>query len=391
MISRIDRRPRKNGKVSWRVRVWKGRDESGKGVFDSHTFDAKAKAEDFLKTLNADEPAGGAVSFRSYVAQWLNVIEATRTYNTWRRYTMSMKPILAELGAVRLDKLTAAALEGVYVDLYKTLSARTVLEIHGAVRAALNRAVKQKILRFNPALGCSLRPSDTAEAKVISTDEIEALEAASNDSWVGIAVRLAADLGCRRGELAGLRWQDLDREGKLLIWQSVFERDDGTVGVKPTKTRSQRRVALSKGTLAYLEVYRERQARDAALIGDAYRRDLNLIFARPDGDYVRPDYLSKVVCQIADKAGFVGIGLHSLRHSHASLMLSAGAPLAAVSKRLGHRDSYTTAKIYQHALPSDEAKLADIWETVRGREKPVKMVKNGQRTPKRTGSSRQNA
>ena len=398
MISRIYRRPRKNGKVSWRVQFWKGYDASGKAVVDSATFHTKKEADDFVKTLNnarSSETAPAVLTLSQYLDQWLLTVEATRTYGTWKRYRNGVAPVRKVLGDVRLDKLTAAALEAVDAELYKTLADRTVRETHGAIRAALNRAVKQKLLIVNPALACTVRASDTEEAQVLDAQQIAALEAAAGDSWMAVVIRLATDTGARRGELAALRWVDLDNAGRIRIWQSLCEKDDGTVFVKPTKSRSERRVTLSPRTLAYLDIHRDRQAQNAALIGDGYRNDLNLILANPDGNHMKPQTMGKAVRALADKIGLKGAGLHTLRHSHATLLLSSGAPLAAVSKRLGHRDTHTTAKIYSHALPGDEAKLTDMWEVIRKneakRKKSPKMVKNGEPAPVQGKTSRKRA
>jgi integrase len=66
---------------------------------------------------------------------------------------------------------------------------------------------------------------------------------------------------------------------------------------------------------------------------------------------------------MAKKAGFASIHLHSLRHSHASQLLSRGVPLSTVSKRLGHADAAITARVYAHAFPEDDGIAAEIWNT----------------------------
>ena len=134
MISRPERRLRKNGKVSWRVRFWKGYDADGKRVQDSETFHTKGEAEEFIKALNNGRAGGEApmvLTLSGYLDQWLLTVEATRTYGTWKRYRNGVAPVRKVLGDVRLDKLTAAALEAVYADLYKTLADRTVRETMG--------------------------------------------------------------------------------------------------------------------------------------------------------------------------------------------------------------------------------------------------------------------
>jgi hypothetical protein len=84
-------------------------------------------------------------------------------------------------------------------------------------------------------------------------------------------------------------------------------------------------------------------------------------------NYVKPDSVTAKACLIARKAGFSNVGIHSLRHSHGSQLLSKGVPLPTVSKRLGHSDVYTTAKIYAHALPKDDVTAAELWDSSVGK------------------------
>lgn len=64
------------------------------------------------------------------------------------------------------------------------------------------------------------------------------------------------------------------------------------------------------------------------------------------------------------KAGITHASLHSLRHTHASSLLSRGVPLSTVAARLGHSDQTTTLRIYSHALVEDDRRAADAWESV---------------------------
>jgi integrase len=79
-----------------------------------------------------------------------------------------------------------------------------------------------------------------------------------------------------------------------------------------------------------------------------------------------PDKVSVRVTELAKKAGLDGVGLHSLRHSHAS-HLSQGTPIPTVAKRLGHRNANVTLSIYSHALPADEAAAAEVWNNSLGK------------------------
>jgi integrase len=106
------------------------------------------------------------------------------------------------------------------------------------------------------------------------------------------------------------------------------------------------------------------------MFGPDYRTNLDLIFADPAGNYLLPSSVTRAAVRLAKKAGLKGVGIHSLRHTHASVLLANGVPVANVSKRLGHRDPYTTAKIYQHALPDTDQDVAVTWDKLVA-EKPA--------------------
>jgi integrase len=111
-----------------------------------------------------------------------------------------------------------------------------------------------------------------------------------------------------------------------------------------------------------LRQHRSHQAENRRLFGSDYRDDLNLVFATPEGDHLKPDTMTSKISRLAAKVGLKGAGLHTLRHSHGSQLLSAGVALPAVSKRLGHSSVYVTATVYSHALSKDETAAADVWD-----------------------------
>jgi integrase len=115
-----------------------------------------------------------------------------------------------------------------------------------------------------------------------------------------------------------------------------------------------------------LEQLRSEQAGNREFFGPDYRSDLDLVFCAPNGDYLKPDSVTAKACLIAREAGLKGVGLHTLRHTHGSQLLSAGIPLPTVSKRLGHASTWVTANIYSHAIASDELAAAEKWDAAFG-------------------------
>ncbi len=229
---------------------------------------------------------------------------------------------------------------------------------------ALKRAVKTKLIPFNPTDGCDLPRIDQKEATALSPDQLAAYEQSSAGSWVDLLIRLAAAIGARRGELLACRWSDLDwSTSKLRIERSLYQ-IKGELGLKPTKTRQARNVTVPPSLVEYLKLHREQQQHHRTMFGADYQADLDLIFADPSGGYLLPSSVTRAAVRLAKKAGLSSVGLHTLRHTHASILLHNGVPVTNVSKRLGHRDPYTTAKIYAHALPDTDQDVAAKWDKV---------------------------
>jgi integrase len=110
--------------------------------------------------------------------------------------------------------------------------------------------------------------------------------------------------------------------------------------------------------------HRDRQQQNREKFGDLYGADLDLIIADELGNYLEPDSVTAKVSLLMRQLGLPkGVSLHTLRHTHGSHLLSRGVPLPAVSKRLGHANTNTTATIYAHALEADDRLAADVWDS----------------------------
>jgi integrase len=131
-------------------------------------------------------------------------------------------------------------------------------------------------------------------------------------------------------------------------------------------------VTVPPSLIEYLKLHREAQQQDRSLFGPDYRADLDLIFADPSGNYLLPSSVTRAAVRLAREAGLQGVGLHSMRHTHASQHLHAGVPVTNVFKRLGHRDAYTTAKIYAHALPDTDQDVAATWDKLMSEKRDEK-------------------
>jgi integrase len=125
-----------------------------------------------------------------------------------------------------------------------------------------------------------------------------------------------------------------------------------------------------------LNAHRKTQDVFRSQFGSAYRSNLDLIFAEPDGSPLKPDSISSAVSALFKRLRIPkpkGASLHLLRHSHGSHLLAAGMELPAVSERLGHSSVLVTATVYSHRITGRDKEAALKWdEFQRSHERPEK-------------------
>jgi integrase len=133
---------------------------------------------------------------------------------------------------------------------------------------------------------------------------------------------------------------------------------------EPKTNRGKRSIALDPVTVATLQEHRQRQRSERLLAGGAYT-DLDLVFAREDGQPLHPDYISQLFDRTVKRLELPRIRLHDLRHTHATLGLAAGVPTKVMSDRLGHATTSFTEDIYMHAVPAmEERAAADVADLI---------------------------
>ncbi len=162
--------------------------------------------------------------------------------------------------------------------------------------------------------------------------------------------RMAGHTGLRRGEVCGLRWEDVDtRRRVLVVRRQILDIGAGlTVGKPKTPRGEDRIVDLDRGTARMLHHLRLRQRRHQLANGT---HDSGYVFTGPAGRPWHPATVSHRFRRLTTQAGLPPCRFHDLRHLAASLQLAAGVDIAIVSKRLGHSTYTITADTYCHLLP----------------------------------------
>jgi integrase len=262
------------------------------------------------------------------------------------------------------------------------LSGRTVHHIHDLIRCALNFGMRREWVARNVA--ACLETEDipkAAKPEPIALNEAEMaalLNAArrpserakrsggpSAEPWFYSAVAFAVYTGARRGEVLGLRWNDVDFESNTVTIRRSLTRTHGRgLFFKEPKNGKARTITMPATLTAILKQHREAQDKERNVLGTGYNDD-DLVFARPDGSLVNPRCFGNRVIELAARAKVTPITAHCLRDTHASLLAKKGVPLEVVSKRLGHADIRITAERYVHVYRESDAAAARVLDSVR--------------------------
>jgi integrase len=296
-----------------------------------------------------------------YLAQWLTAIEPTIRPATHYSYSRNIRlHVVPRLGSVPLRRVDGGLLNALYAELLASgkrsnggggLSPRTVRYIHTILHRAFKDAVRWGRLARNPA--------DAADPPRASADNRPAMT-----TWTAEQVRiflnyiakhrlyaafvLLVTTGMRRGEALGLRWTDLDLvAGRASVVQTVIVVNHQVRIGSPKTAAGRRTVALDPFTVTVLREHRQRQLAERLLMGAGFT-DHGLVFCRPDGAPLHPERFSRTFSEQASKAGLPPIRLHDLRHTWATLALTAGVHPRVAQERMGHSTVGITLGTYSH-------------------------------------------
>jgi integrase len=366
---------RKQGSA-WYVVVDLPRDpQTGKRKQKWHSgFRTKREADKALTDILSRLDQGTYVeptkqTLADFLDEWLAQAKRTIRPSTHATYeTLVRVHVKPKLGSLPLQVVTPGRLNAFYGELLaggrrdgKGLSPATVRYVHAVIRKALSDAVRWNLLTRNVA--------DAADPPRVSRSPIRTwtgkelfrfLKHVESDRYYAAFV-LAATTGMRRGEVLGLRWQDVDLDaGRVSIVRSLTVVGGYEMHISEPKTdRGRRMIALDAHTVSALKEHRERQMLERALQGDAYE-DGDLLFAREDGTPLHPDTFSEMFWRHAKAAKLPRIRFHDLRHTHATLALAAGVHPKVVSERLGHASVTITLDTYSHAIPAMQETAATL-------------------------------
>jgi integrase len=318
--------------------------------------DAKAKLDAALRD-KADGlfVAGPSQTVAEFLTAWLphKTDLAPRTIERYRG--LLRLHIAPAIGDVRVRKLMPQQIADFYLERGQLLSPSTIGQIHAILHGGLAQAVRWHVISRNPADAVHAPRPTRREMRFLDTPQVRTmLAAAEGDSLEALYVA-AVFTGLRLGELLGLRWRDLDLEGRALTVRNTLTRQDGQWILRQPKTvHSRRTIRLAPVVADTLRAHYIAEAERLLALGHRLQPD-TLVFSDRWGDPVNPWHVTERAWKpLLRRAGLPEIRFHDIRHTFASMMLSEGARVDVVSKMLGHASPAITLSIYAHLMPGDE-------------------------------------
>jgi integrase len=371
MKGKIQKRERKNGTV-WTAIVELPRDpKTGKRRQTRISAPTKKEVESLMAQALVGLETGYAeadiqkLTVEQYLNDWLPIAAQTLRPASYGRYEEIVRlHIVPALGKALLAKLSPLQVTKFYGEcLAGGKSKTTVNNIHNMLHKALDEAVRLGLLLRNVTDLIDAPGRSRPEYITWTGEQVRAFLEVSDVDDFGALWRLAIYTGMRRGEMLGLKWEDVDMERAVLSVRRTYSRGEhGRYVLGAPKTASGRRqITLPSSVVTSLRQHRVRQVEQRLHIGEAYK-DQGFVFANISGEPTHPNTLTLHFHKLIRLASLPRIRIHDLRHGHATLMMENGEHPKVVSERLGHANISITMDLYSHVTPTMQRQASDRFE-----------------------------
>ena len=245
----------------------------------------------------------------------------------------------------------------------RPLSSKSLLEYHRCVHAILAQAEKEMLVPYNAASKATPPKASRHEVNYFQPEELTAILDALDQEplkWRTI-VNLLIVTGSRRGEIAALKWKNVDfKNEKIKIDSTLLYSSGKGTYENSTKTGDTRFLKLPRETMALLKEYRLEWLETRLKNGDRWQGS-DYVFIRDNGQVIHPDSITSYLSRFSAKhPELPHINPHAFRHTVASVLINNGQDIVTVSRRLGHSRVSTTTDVYSHIIAEADANASEV-------------------------------
>ena len=359
----------RNGKsyTFWEARYTAGYDPgTGKQIQRSITGKTQKEVAKKLKEATAAIDAGTYTApSKMTVGEWLDI---------WtNEYLGGVKPLTVVsykaavethlkpgLGAIRLEALSAHTVQSFYNGLSEprkgkggkdmVLSPKTIKNVHGILHRAIQQAVANGYIRFNPTDACILPRVIKKEIQPLDETQISTfLKAIKGNQYEDLFVTTLFT-GMREGEVCGLLWDCVDLDRGTIVVNKQLQLVRNTKGehqLVPTKNSKGRSITLAPFIVSVLRRVRHQQLENRLRCGECWIGN-DHVFTDEIGRYMKPQAVRREFKKVVTEMGCPTTRFHDLRHSYAVAAIKSGDDIKTVQENLGHATAAFTLDVYGH-------------------------------------------
>jgi len=312
-------------------------------------------------------------TFNAYVSHFVKEKSASYAPGTLENYRIVLRKAAVVFGDMKLEDIDFLAVKKYITELQangkndfngKPLAHKTILKHYIVLHALFENAVENQVIAFSPMQNMKRpkpRKDETPKEAVVYTEEEVRYIYQCLDKeplkWKAL-VMFAIDSGCRRGEIVGLKWSEIDfKTGKVNICRNAqYTAGKGTY-ISTPKNRKNRVIYLNRPVLAVLAEWKRQQA----LLHFGQGIPLNgFCFTQDNGEMMNPQAPTSYLSRFGEKYKLPGIHPHALRHTMATLSIANGADIVSVSEKLGHAEPSITLNVYSHANEKAQRRANEV-------------------------------
>jgi integrase len=361
--------PKQNKNGTWEFVIEAGKKPDGsRHQIRRRGFKGKREAiKEMAKVMNELEDGKfidpSKVRVIDFMKEWFEERKGNVEPETFERdYGLFKNHIMKSLGNSELQKITPYMMQKLINHFSNDLSSSTVHIIYSLFSQAFKKAMVFKLIKENPITGISLPKKKKSNLQVWDDNTIKSFIENAKNLKIGqryyIGYVMALLTGMRRGEILGLRWDDVDFENGIVYIRQILSSQTTTIKERTKTEAGNRSISIPQFLIDMLLEQKEKQKSDRLEWGRDYS-NLNLVISTPKGKPICPKNFYRTFKEICKRLDLPIIRIHDLRHSHATMLIAQNVNPKIISERLGHNDIGVTLNIYSHVLPSMQKEVAD--------------------------------
>lgn len=331
--------------IQYRYKDWTGKNRKS----TKRGFKTKREAEEWYRDFLMKQSQSCDMKFCDFVTMYLeDMRHRLREHTLMNKEYIIKDKLIPYFGEKRINEIRVADIRTWQNTLIQQNFSQTYLKtINNQLSAIFNYAVRYYELKDNPCRKAgSMGKAKADEMEIWTKEEFQQFLDCLMDKRVSwLAFQILFWTGIRIGELLALTFADIDLDRKIISINKSYQRLKRKDVITPPKTpKSNRKVNIPQFLVEDIQDYKES-------LYDPQPHDRVIPVAKT--------FLEKEMQRGIKLSGMKKIHIHSLRHSHASLLIEMGFSPKEIAERLGHENIETTLNTYSHLYPDKQERLAD--------------------------------